>query len=414
MAAMPSTSTATEHAEKFATWQPPEPGTVRGKHRDISEILTCCTDDMGWEFFQDVAQRNPGITLADFQWRSFLQQVWESALQEGMCSCGAATEHADWHNEMDVVTWQRILFACKLDTVDGLRKYVQAWSEEDHLVFQWMQGTLKCEKPTADIGGWLADYCNTAFLVLSKQARPNILYRVVSNALYKSLATVIGPFEKSAESSGDVWEQLCWHAYERDRGAFVLSVIWNTTNRCLDVSAADANSSQSSPQREQPLEPPGAATELTAAIGVATEHTTGAAHSAVSTSLTMSEALNLRKRKRPSGLHQAMRDHLQAVSDANEAIPYRRHVEVLPELPWRQYIAFHDKCELFVGKGIVRFYLQFMSKVDPNRNGQLRLNYVVERRDGSVVLLHPGTTPRNDAKPIYLTAEKFQLQLVSP
>ena len=29
------------------------------------------------------------------------------------------------------------------------------------------------------------------------------------------------PFEMSAESSGDVWDQLCWHAYEHDRGASV-------------------------------------------------------------------------------------------------------------------------------------------------------------------------------------------------
>ena len=219
-------------AENFDQWQPPAPGKLRGKSRGIDEILSCCTDDMGWKVVQHKAQNYPGTTLAEFEWRLVLQQLWESAIKEGIRIGGAATEHADWHNEMDVETWQKILFACELDTVDGLRKYLQTWCEEDRLVLQWMQGSVKCKKPTADIGGWLADYCNTAFLVLSKRARPNILYRVVSNASYRSLADLIGPYEMSAESSGNVWEQLCWHAYEHDRGAFVLSVIWNTTNRC--------------------------------------------------------------------------------------------------------------------------------------------------------------------------------------
>ena len=245
-----SSSTATEHAtsyapasvssdgvhlaENFAKWQPPAPGAIRGEFRSIGEILTCCTHDMGWKALQYVAQKHPGSTLAEFNWHKFLQQVWESSIKEGMDASATATEPglrykpADWHDEMDAETWQKILFACELDTVEGLKKYVQAWCGEDHLVLQWMQGAVKCKKPTADIGGWLADYCNTAFLVLSKQAKSNIMYRVVSNALYRSLADLIGPWGMSAESSGNVWEQLCWHAYEHDRGAFVLSVIWNT------------------------------------------------------------------------------------------------------------------------------------------------------------------------------------------
>ena len=42
-----------------------------------------------------IAQKHPGITLAGFEWRLFLQQVWESSIQEGICISGAATEHAD-------------------------------------------------------------------------------------------------------------------------------------------------------------------------------------------------------------------------------------------------------------------------------------------------------------------------------
>ena len=257
-----SSSTATEHAtsyasasvssdgvhlaENFAKWQPPAPGKLRGKWRDIGEILTCCTDDMGWKALQDVGRKYPGGTLATLDWRLLLQQLWKSAIKEGIRCNSGVVQPADWHDEMDVETWQKILFACELDTVEGLRKYVEAWFGEDRLVLQWMQGAVKCKKPTADIGGWLADYCNTAFLVLSKQGKPNIKFRVVSNALYKSLADLIGPWGMSAESSGNVWEQLCWHAFEHDRGAFVLSVIWNTTYRCMHSEKNSASVSQPS------------------------------------------------------------------------------------------------------------------------------------------------------------------------
>ena len=39
---------------------------------------------MGWKVLQNVAQEHPGITLAGFKWRLFLQQVWESSIKEGI------------------------------------------------------------------------------------------------------------------------------------------------------------------------------------------------------------------------------------------------------------------------------------------------------------------------------------------
>ena len=129
--------------------------------------------------------------------------------------------------------------------------------------------------------------------------------------------------------------------------------------------------------------------------------------------LTMEEALDLQRRKRPSGLHKAMRENLQAVAAATEENPYERRCEVPPTLPWREYIAFHEKCESVVGSGIDRFYLYFMPEVDPQkvRGGQLRLNYVAERQDGSVALLRPGNKASNYAIPLFLTAREFQLKL---
>ena len=58
-------------------------------------------------------------------------------------------------------------------------------------------------------------------------------FKVVENRAYHSLAQLIGPFDMGRNRAGNVWEQLCWHAFERERCAFILAVIWNTTNRCL-------------------------------------------------------------------------------------------------------------------------------------------------------------------------------------
>ena len=108
-----------------------------------------------------------------------------------------------------------------------------------------------------------------------------------------------------------------------------------------------------------------------------------------------------------------MRNHLQTVASQSPLSPAVRRCPVPPALPWREYIAFHDKCDLFVGPGIEHFYLYFMPQVGKQkvRRGQLRLNYVIERQDGTAVLLHPGTRPCSDAKPILLNAREFQLKL---
>ena len=367
-------------------WQPPPPSEVRGRHRHISDILPHCTEDMGWNRLHSVVVYGPEVTLGHLDWRALLSEVWQSAALEGARASGVSTP-ADWHDEMHLETWQKILHACNLDTVHGMRSYVRDWGALDPRVLNWMQGSVSCAKPTADVGGWLADYCNTAFLTLSQQAKPNVLYKVVSNKLYQSLADLIGPHGLSPLNAGNVWEQLCWHAFEHDRGAFVLAVIWNTSNRQLSVEPANF------------AMPAGSVSSVLPPA----EHA----------GLTTEQATNLQRGKPPNGLHKAMREHLQAVAAASEQNPYQRRCELPPTLPWREYIAFHDKCDLFVGPGIQHCCLYFMPAVDKQktRGGQLRLNLFIERVDGTVVLLHPGGRPRNDAKPILLSAREFQLQI---
>ena len=57
-----------------------------------------------------------------------------------------------------------------------------------------------------------------------------------------------------------------------------------------------------------------------------------------------------------------------------------------------------------------------MPEVDKQkaRGGQLRLNYVIERLDGTAVLLHPGGRRCNDAMPILLDAIESKRQLGHP
>ena len=67
------------------------------------------------------------------------------------------------------------------------------------------------------------------------------------------------------------------------------------------------------------------------------------------------------------------------------------------------YIARHDECDRIIGSGIVRAHLEFLPHIrDPNRDGQLRLDFVFENLDGQRCQLHPGNKGK-DAKPIYTT-----------
>ena len=131
--------------------------------------------------------------------------------------------------------------------------------------------------------------------------------------------------------------------------------------------------------------------------------------------LTMEEAKAIRCRPRPNGLHKALREHLQEVSSRNEQNPYQRKISVPSNLPWKAYVACHDSYLDFIGPGVADFYSYFFPVVDPQtiRQGQLRLDYVIERIDGSYVLIHPGSKHRSDAIPKYLHPGGLQANLTN-
>ena len=134
--------------------------------------------------------------------------------------------------------WQACLQQSRLHTVDLLRIYIDEWALDDPCVHRWIQGWETCARPIADLGGWLADYCNTWFLVTKGQARPNVLYTAVQNLQYHTLTQLILPAKHLGHNAaGNIWETLCWHAFEKGRGVFVLSVIWNTSQIRLPTPA---------------------------------------------------------------------------------------------------------------------------------------------------------------------------------
>ena len=207
------------------TWQVPE--VIQGEFRKISEILRCRVARDHWLKLQAFAQTDQEATLKEIPWNYIVKLVWTAALKE------SHMENEVSHSVVGIQVWRRILENLHLDTVDGLYEYVSSWAEQDDVVHRSIFLAETQEYETSDIGGWIADYMNTVFLVSTGRVRATVKYTVVQNYLYHKLSQEIGPRNRSPLHSGNAWEQLCWHAFEKDRGAFILAVIWHTTNRAV-------------------------------------------------------------------------------------------------------------------------------------------------------------------------------------
>ena len=124
------------------------------------------------------------------------------------------------------------------------------------------------------------------------------------------------------------------------------------------------------------------------------------ASAAVNTLLTPRTAADLKVRTNTAGTaKKEMCALLNRISESQPRAPTQLVHEIPAGVPWRHYIARHAECEQIVGSGIVRAHLEFLPEIrDLNRDGQLRLDYVFENRDGIRCQLHPGN---KDAKPIF-------------
>jgi hypothetical protein len=106
-----------------------------------------------------------------------------------------------------------------------------------------------------------------------------------------------------------------------------------------------------------------------------------------------------------NSMHRAMRDALQAVSNG--------YPDALPpdwaKLPWRQYIAQHPQAADLVGAGIVDIsHVYIEGTADANRMCRPRCDFALAHADGGHVRIHPGTHPRNDAKPFFVPSSVLQ------
>ena len=65
--------------------------------------------------------------------------------------------------------------------------------------------------------------------------------------------------------------------------------------------------------------------------------------------------------------------------------------DIPADVSWKHYIARHPEWKRIVGSGITKAQLMFLLEIrDPNRDGQLRLDYVFESLEGVRCQLHPG------------------------
>ena len=96
-----------------------------------------------------------------------------------------------------------------------------------------------------------------------------------------------------------------------------------------------------------------------------------------------------------------MRAFLNETSASQPRDPHVLAFDIPAHVSWKHYIARHPDCQRIVGSGITKAQLMFLFEIrDPNRGGQLRLDYVFENLEGERCQLHPGNKGK-DAKPIF-------------
>ena len=232
--------------QDLAGWEPTP--LQKDQARKLREVIDDITDEMNWARLQEIsASSGIDATFADIDWSSMLRSIWQEAshsTQRRFTTC--------WSLE----DWQELLSLHGLVSVDDLSQYIQHWASEDPNVGHGVDGVRAVTKPTADLGGWLADYVYTCFRVLSGQAKSTVRFHVLPNKLYGSLFQLLSKANRNNVYAGNVLEHLCWHAYKQTRGVFVLAIVWHTTNRSLpEPSSENSTATVNTLQLEPHVQP---------------------------------------------------------------------------------------------------------------------------------------------------------------
>ena len=129
----------------------------------------------------------------------------------------------------------------------------------------------------------------------------------------------------------------------------------------------------------------------------------GAASAEALTLLTPRTAQNIRDRSPiPTRAKKDMRAFLDRVAGSHGARPTQLVHDIPDDVPWQHYVATHRDWRRIIGSGIVSAQLEFLAHTtDPNRDGQLRLDYVFVNAEGLRCQLHPGNKAK-DAQPRFI------------
>ena len=231
--------------------------------RDYGRLLADVQvdDAMSWHRFVAVRTMAPlGWKFGNLNW----DQLVESIIGKSLLKAGYAPQTYDLSGEL----WCELARAADLSTPDELQFYLTKWGRCDSFVSQLLTGMRTAVASASDLGGWLADYMNTALGRAMGLVQEKVKYRVVDNAAYRTVASmtfastlVDSPLagrqpSPSAVRLGNICEILSWHAYEHDRPEYIIGLLYITMTRAIANDAQAVDSRQSAGDHVPYVAPP--------------------------------------------------------------------------------------------------------------------------------------------------------------
>ena len=193
-------------------------------------------DAMSWHRFVAVRTMAPhGWKFGNLNW----DQLVESIIGKSLLKAGYAPQTDDLSGELVC----ELARAADLSTPDELQFYLTKWGRCDSFVSQLLTGMRTAVASASDLGGWLADYMNTALGRAMGLVQEKVKYRVVDNAAYRTVAsmTFTSALVKPSPSVvrlGNICEILSWHAYEHDRPEYIIGLLYITMTRAIAAIAS--------------------------------------------------------------------------------------------------------------------------------------------------------------------------------
>ena len=197
-----------------------------GNWRGLRNIFDDVTPDMGWSYFANVYAELGEVSLGGVDWDAILNTLWREVMQR---------HHLDVGPMYRLDAWEEVLRVCGLLDEDGFLRRIVDWGAADDNVERWLHGDRPISRNTADLGGWLADYVNTLYQKRRGGVRGRVKYVSIHNAIYRSMYRKFGfALALSANTAGNIFEHLCWHAFEHHRGELVLAIVWHAAKGARD------------------------------------------------------------------------------------------------------------------------------------------------------------------------------------